>query len=182
MNTEINVKVNYVGFTRRIVAEILDLIIFSPHFIFGFIYGVFIVSLQDQDQDKDKDSFQELAQLATEIPFIVSTVVATLVLTISKILMVTKLGGTPGKLLCGMHIKDANTFTNVTLMQATIRCISKGSIWIIFRFLLHLHYHGYTFLYLLIVLILFLFAVFDQRKQTFYDKIAKTVVIDYKSS
>ncbi len=176
MNTEINVKVNYVGFTRRIVAEILDLIIFSPHFIFGFIYGVFIVSLQDQD------SFQELAQLATEIPFIVSTVVATLVLTISKILMVTKLGGTPGKLLCGMHIKDANTFTNVTLMQATIRCISKGSIWIIFRFLLHLHYHGYTFLYLLIVLILFLFAVFDQRKQTFYDKIAKTVVIDYKSS
>ncbi|AAS14480.1 hypothetical protein WD_0792 [Wolbachia endosymbiont of Drosophila melanogaster] len=176
MNTEINVKVNYVGFTRRIVAEILDLIIFSPHFIFGFIYGVFIVSLQDQD------SFQELAQLATEIPFIVSTVVATLVLTISKILMVTKLGGNPGKLLCGMHIKDANTFTNVTLMQATIRCISKGSIWIIFRFLLHLHYHGYTFLYLLIVLILFLFAVFDQRKQTFYDKIAKTVVIDYKSS
>ncbi|CAN2106689.1 RDD family protein [Wolbachia pipientis] len=180
MNTEINVKVNYVGFTRRIVAEILDLIIFSPHFIFGFIYGVFIVSLQDQD--KDKDSFQELAQLATEIPFIVSTVVATLVLTISKILMVTKLGGTPGKLLYGMHIKDANTFTNVTLMQATIRCISKGSIWIILRFLLHLHYHGYTFLYLLIVLILFLFAVFDQRKQTFYDKIAKTVVIDYKSS
>ncbi len=176
MNTEINVKANYVGFTRRIVAEILDLIIFSPHFIFGFIYGVFIVSLQDQD------SFQELAQLATEIPFIVSTVVATLVLTISKILMVTKLGGNPGKLLCGMHIKDANTFTNVTLMQATIRCISKGSIWIIFRFLLHLHYHGYTFLYLLIVLILFLFAVFDQRKQTFYDKIAKTVVIDYKSS
>ncbi len=176
MNTEINVKVNYVGFTRRIVAEILDLIIFSPHFIFGFIYGVFIVSLQDQD------SFQELAQLATEIPFIVSTVVATLVLTISKILMVTKLGGNPGKLLCGMHIKDANTFTNVPLMQATIRCISKGSIWIIFRFLLHLHYHGYTFLYLLIVLILFLFAVFDQRKQTFYDKIAKTVVIDYKSS
>ncbi len=167
MNTEINVKVNYVGFTRRIVAEILDLIIFSPHFIFGFIYGVFIVSLQDQD------SFQELAQLATEIPFIVSTVVATLVLTISKILMVTKLGGNPGKLLCGMHIKDANTFTNVTLMQATIRCISKGSIWIIFRFLLHLHYHGYTFLYLLIVLILFLFAVFDQRKQTFYDKIDK---------
>ncbi|MDE5063653.1 RDD family protein, partial [Wolbachia endosymbiont of Drosophila chauvacae] len=70
----------------------------------------------------------------------------------------------------------------VTLMQATIRCISKGSIWIIFRFLLHLHYHGYTFLYLLIVLILFLFAVFDQRKQTFYDKIAKTVVIDCKSS
>ncbi|MCX3065048.1 RDD family protein [Wolbachia endosymbiont of Drosophila pseudotakahashii] len=151
MNTEINVKVNYVGFTRRIVAEILDLIIFSPHFIFGFIYRVFIVSLQDQD----KDSFQELAQLATEIPFIVSTVVATLVLTISKILMVTKLGGTPGKLLCGMHIKDAKTFTNVTLMQATIRCISQGSIWIIFRFLLHLHYHGYTFLYLLIVLILF---------------------------
>ncbi|BEP31719.1 MAG: hypothetical protein WBIAU1_11970 [Wolbachia endosymbiont of Drosophila biauraria] len=178
MNTEINVKVNYVGFTRRIVAEILDLIIFSPHFIFGFIYGVFIVSLQDQD----KDSFQELAQLATEIPFIVSAVVATLVLTISKILMVTKLGGTPGKLLCGMHIKDANTFTNITLMQATIRCISQGSIWIIFRFLLHLHYHGYIFLYLLIVLILFLFAVFDQRKQTFYDKIANTVVIDYKPS
>lgn len=167
MNTEINVKVNYVGFTRRIVAEILDLIIFSPHFIFGFIYGVFIVSLQDQD------SFQELAQLATEIPFIVSTVVATLVLTISKILMVTKLGGNPGKLLCGMHIKDANTFTNVTLMQATIRCISKGSIWIIFRFLLHLHYHGYTFLYLLIVLILFCLQYLINANRLFTIKLQK---------
>ncbi|QJT94639.1 RDD family protein [Wolbachia endosymbiont of Diaphorina citri] len=176
MDTETNIKVNYVGFTRRAAAEVLDLIIFSPDFIFAFIYGVFIASLED------KDFFQELEQLATKIPFVIFTVVATLTLTISKILMVTKLGGTPGKLLCGMHIKDANTLTNATLMQATIRCLSKGSIWIIFRFLLHLHYHGYTFLYLLIVLILFLFAVFDQRKQAFYDRFAKTIVIDYKPS
>lgn len=171
MNTEINVKVNYVGFARRIVAEVLDFLIFSP----DFIYVVFMLL-------SDEDFVQEIEQLVTTISLVAYIAISTLVLTAFKILMITKLSGTPGKLLCGMHIKNANTFTNATLMQATIRCISKGSIWIIFRFLLHLHYHGYTFLYLLIVLILFLFAVFDQRKQTFYDKIAKTVVIDYKSS
>ncbi|MDE5057606.1 RDD family protein [Wolbachia endosymbiont of Drosophila bocki] len=171
MNTEINVKVNYVGFARRIVAEVLDFLIFSP----DFIYVVFMLL-------SDEDFVQEIEQLVTTISLVAYITTSTLVLTVFKILMITKLSGTPGKLLCGMHIKNANTFTNATLMQATIRCISKGSIWIIFRFLLRLHYHGYTFLYLLIVLILFLFAVFDQRKQTFYDKIAKTVVIDYKSS
>ncbi|MBA8756186.1 RDD family protein [Wolbachia pipientis] len=165
MNIEINVKVNYVGFARRIVAEVLDFLIFSP----DFIYVVFMLL-------SDEDFVQEIEQLVTTISLVAYIAISTLVLTVFKILMITKLSGTPGKLLCGMHIKNA------TLMQATIRCISKGSIWIIFRFLLHLHYHGYTFLYLLIVLILFLFAVFDQRKQTFYDKIAKTVVIDYKSS
>ncbi|MBS9530372.1 RDD family protein [Wolbachia endosymbiont of Rhagoletis cerasi] len=171
MNTEINVKVNYVGFARRIVAEVLDFLIFSP----DFIYVVFMLL-------SDEDFVQEIEQLVTTISLVAYIAISTLVLTVFKILMITKLGGTPGKLLCGMHIKNANTFTNATLMQATIRCISKGSIWIIFRFLLHLHYHGYTFLYLLIVLILFLFAVFDQRKQAFYDRFAKTVVIDYKPS
>jgi uncharacterized RDD family membrane protein YckC len=166
-------KISYARFTRRILAEVLDFLMFSPH----LICGVFICILLD-----DKDFFQEAEQLATKIPFVVYIATTTLVLTVFKILMVTKLGGTPGKLLCGMYIKDASTLKNVTLIQAAIRCISKGGLWIIFRFLLYSQHYDYAYLCLLIVLILVLFAIFDQRKQTVYDKIAKTVVIDYKPS
>ncbi|MDR2548336.1 MAG: RDD family protein, partial [Rickettsiales bacterium] len=38
-----------------------------------------------------------------------------------NMLMTTRLGGTPGKLLCGIYIKDANTFTNITQVQALTR-------------------------------------------------------------
>jgi uncharacterized RDD family membrane protein YckC len=94
--------------------------------------------------------------------------------------MITKLGGTPGKLLCGIRIKDANTFKNVTLVQATIRCVLQEGISTLYNFLTYL-LPDYVSVCLFIILILVLmFAIFDQRKQTFYDKIAKTVVIDYK--
>ncbi|MFP3035523.1 MAG: RDD family protein [Wolbachia sp.] len=101
---------------------------------------------------------------------------------IFNILMITKYGGTPGRLLCSILIKDANTFTNVILMQATIRYIFREGIWLAYN-LLSDPLPGYVSGCLLIVLISALvFAIFDQRKQTFYDKIAKTVVIDYKPS
>lgn len=95
---------------------------------------------------------------------------------------ITKYGGTPGRLLCSIRIKDANTFTNVTLMQATIRYIFRKGIWVIYGFLsdpLPGYVSGCLFIVLISILI---FAIFDQRKQTFYNKIAKIVVIDYKPS
>ncbi len=173
MNTEINVKVNYVGFTRRTVAAILDQIIF----LFPLLI-VMLISL-------GKDGFlQALKQPETEtlVEAFFGTVIILVPFTVLQVLMTTRLGGTPGKLLCGIYIKDANTFTNVTLMQATIRCIFQNGIGIIYDFLSD-HLPDYVFACFFIILILALmFAIFDQRKQTFYDKIAKTVVIDYKSS
>ncbi|MDR0772732.1 MAG: hypothetical protein LBE46_00095 [Wolbachia pipientis] len=82
----------------------------------------------------------------------------------------------------GIYIKDANTFTNVTLKQAIRRYFFKDGIMIICNLLsypLPDYISGCFFIVLTSVL---MFAIFDQHKQTFYDKIAKTVVIDYKPS
>jgi len=93
-----------------------------------------------------------------------------------SIFMMMKYGGTPGKLLCGIYVKDANTLKNVTPVQATIRCVLSGVLWCILS-------SPQTFSWVSILPILvILFAVFDQHKQTVYDKTAKTVVIDCKPS
>ncbi len=34
----------------------------------------------------------------------------------------------------------------------------------------------------IVIMLIFISAIFDRRKQLFYDKIAKTVAIDYKPS
>ncbi|WP_225536531.1 RDD family protein [Wolbachia endosymbiont of Mansonella ozzardi] len=101
-------KISYAEFTRRILAEVLDSLIFSHH----FICSVFIYILLDY-----KDFFQEAEQLATKILFVVCIATTTLVLIVFKILMIAKLGGNPGKPLYGMYIKDASTLKNVTLIQ-----------------------------------------------------------------
>ncbi|MGL9757693.1 MAG: RDD family protein [Wolbachia sp.] len=56
--------------------------------------------------------------------------------TIFNMLMTIRFGGTSGKLLCGIYIKDANTFTNVTLKQAIRRYFFKDGIMIICNLLL----------------------------------------------
>ncbi|WP_333023415.1 RDD family protein, partial [Wolbachia endosymbiont of Pentidionis agamae] len=43
-----------------------------------------------------------------------------------EVLMITKLGWTPGQLLCGIRIKDTNTLKNITLMQVAIRSTFKA--------------------------------------------------------
>ncbi|MDR2548335.1 MAG: RDD family protein [Rickettsiales bacterium] len=130
-----------------------------------------------------KDDFlQALKQQEAEtlVEEFFGTIIILVPFTVLQILMITKLGGTPGKLLCGIRIKDANTFKNVTLVQATIRCVLQEGISTLYNFLTYL-LPDYVSVCLFIILILVLmFAIFDQRKQTFYDKIAKTVVIDYK--
>ncbi|MDX5495255.1 MAG: RDD family protein [Wolbachia endosymbiont of Nomada marshamella] len=165
MDTEINVKVNYVGFTRRTVTAILDQIIFFfPSFI------LYIALLGNNEVNNFLDEIEQLTS-----PY---TIFTSVLCTVLEILMITRLGGTPGQLLCGMYIKDADTFKNTTLMQAAIRCISE-TVFLIISFLLT-HYVSQWFIILPILVLIF--AIFDRRKQTFYDKIAKTVVIDYKPS
>ncbi|MEY2393009.1 RDD family protein [Wolbachia endosymbiont of Tettigetta isshikii] len=88
-------------------------------------------------------------------------------------LMITKLGRTPGKLLFGIYIKDSNTLKNIAFMQVVIRSTLKA--------LLFVPLYISDWFYILPILVL-IFAIFDQHDQTFYDKIVKTVVIDYKPS
>ncbi|WP_225538146.1 RDD family protein [Wolbachia endosymbiont of Mansonella perstans] len=98
--------------------------------------------------------------------------------TVLEILMIARLGGTPGQPLCGMYVKDLNTFKSVTLMQATIRCISETVFIILFSFLIN-----YVSRWLAILTILIsILAIFNKCKQFLYDKIARIAVTDYKSS
>lgn len=102
--------------------------------------------------------------------------------------MVRRFSGTPGQLLCCIYRKDVNTIKNITVMQATIRYIFFVAIHaiVVVIALQHLDNHTneqmYEFLSTAIstsIVLLFIFAVFDKRKHFFYDKIAKTVAIDY---
>ena len=73
-----------------------------------------------------------------------------------------KFSATPGKLLLGLRVVDANTFEKITLKQATKRFFS----------------------FMLSVAPLFLgymWANFNKRCQTWHDKIADTVVVTNKS-
>lgn len=173
MDTEINIKVNYVGFTRRTVAEVLDRII--------FFFPLLIVVLISLGKDDFLQALKQLETVTLLEEFFVTAIIWVPYIAL-KILMTTRLGGTPGKLLCGMRIKDANTFKNVTLMQATIRYLFKDGIWIISDFLFYPLPDYVSACFFIIPTLVLMFAIFDQRKQTFYDKIAKTVVIDYKPS
>lgn len=165
MDTEINVKINYVGFTRRTVAGILDQII--------FFFPLFILYIALSGNNEIDNFLSEVEHFTS--PY---TIFELVLYTILEILMITRLGGTPGKLLCGMYIKDANTFTNVTLTQAAIRSISQTVFSTISLLLIDYVSRWFVILPILVLI----FAIFDQRKQTFYDKVANTVVIDYKPS
>lgn len=169
-----DIKVNYAGILRRALAYVIDVVLWVTitFVITFFLYFLHHSSTSYNDVD---DTYK------TVIRMIIFTAILPVYI-MFNILMTTRLGSTPGKLLCGIYIKDANIFTNVTLMQATIRYFFKDGIWTIYNFLSD-PFPDYVSAYLLIVLILVLmFAIFDQRKQTFYDKIAKTVVIDHKPS
>lgn len=66
--------------------------------------------------------------------------------------------GTPGKLLLGCQVVDADNFAPVTIKQAVIR------------------YLGYL-VSMLPLLLGFFWIAWDPRKQGFHDKLAKTVVL-----
>ncbi|APR98373.1 RDD family protein [Wolbachia endosymbiont of Folsomia candida] len=164
MDITTDIRVIYVGFTRRTVAVILDSII--------FFFPLFILYIAlSGNNEIYTDFLDETKQLTSTYTIFTSVLCAVL-----EILMITRLGGTPGKLLCGIYVKDVNTFTNVTLIQATIRCVSQ-TVFSIISSLLCDYVSRYSLILPILVLI---FAIFDQRKQTFYDKLANTVVIGCK--
>lgn len=69
-----------------------------------------------------------------------------------------KFAGTPGKRLLNLKILDAETGNNINLIQGVLR------------------YVGY-FVSTIVFLLGFIWIVFDEKKQGWHDKIAKTVVV-----
>ncbi|QOD38781.1 RDD family protein [Candidatus Wolbachia massiliensis] len=165
-------KISYAGVLRRALAYIIDIALWIT-IAFVTLFFLYFLHYSSTSYNDADDTYR------TVIPMVILTVILPVYI-MFNILMTTKLGGTPGKLLCGIYIKDASTFTNVTLKQAIIRYFFKDGIWTVCNFLsdpLPGYVSGCLFIVLVSVL---MFAILDQRKQTFYDKIAKTVVIDYK--
>jgi len=154
---------NYAGITKRVAAFVVDAIIFLAFYLFI----LFILS------DKPFAEFfhyifSDTGTISTSIQ---EEVLETLLFIALETLMIIKFGWTPGKLLFGIYIKDANTLKNGALMQVLIRSTFKA--------LLFVPSYISDWFYILPILVL-IFVIFDRHKQTFYDKIAKTVVIDYK--
>lgn len=153
---------NYAGINKRVIAFIVDQIIFPVFFLF-------ILSISSGEP------FTELVNVVfsyTDTDFSVQEgVLGILLLIVLETLMIAKLGWTPGKLLCGIYIKDANTLENIALMQVVIRSSLKMLVFAPFCI---------SEWFLILPVLVLIFAVFDKRKQFFHDKVAKTVVIDYR--
>jgi uncharacterized RDD family membrane protein YckC len=160
-------KVNYAKVTKRVAACVVDQMIF--YLIFSLLL-LFTLNRSPYADLSNADLFDAIFSYTTFMS-VQDEVLGALMSTVLEALMITKLGWTPGKFLCGICIKDANKIKNATLMQAVIRSSFKVFLWV----------PSYISEWLLVLPILaLLLAIFDQRKQFFYDKIAKTVVIDYK--
>jgi len=160
-------KISYAGILRRALACVVDSVLWT------IIALILVFSLFQPPSSLD--NIEGFYHTITTRIMILATVFLIIYLAFS-IFMIMKYGGTPGKLLCGTYVKDANTLKNVTTVQATIRCVLSGVLWCM------LSSPQVFGLVSILPILVILFAVFNQRKQTVYDKIAKTVVIDYKSS
>lgn len=136
----------YAGFGRRALASLIDSI------VFGFISAIFYFLING-------NSHITLIAKDGEINFFASqNWFEQLIYLLITVGMWIKFTGTPGKLLMGCHVVDAQTKQPLSLPQALIR------------------YVGY-FVSLLPLGLGFFWVIWDKRKQGFHDKLAKTIVI-----
>lgn len=137
-----NEEQEYAGFFIRCVALFIDSIIVL---LWCFLFAVFILVFYPNYSDNDVKTFAVIFYTCYMFFIIYSQV---------------KFAGTPGKLIVGLKVVDANTGQNLTFFQAIIRYFA----WIFSHFLVYLG---------------FLWIFIDKRNQGWHDKIAKTVVISY---
>ncbi|MEH6473337.1 MAG: RDD family protein [Halopseudomonas sp.] len=136
-----NEEVNYVGFWARTLAAVIDSI-----WLYGIIYTILYFIL-------GSDLFS-LSSEYTITQFSFEYLVPVVVVMAFWIIK----SSTPGKMIFGMKIVDAETYGKVTTQRLFLRYIS----------------------YFIAMLPLFLGIIwvgFDKKKQGWHDKIAKTVVI-----
>ncbi|MDX1810346.1 MAG: RDD family protein [Gammaproteobacteria bacterium] len=136
----------YASFGQRALASIIDSI------IFGVLSAVILLLLFG-------DSGVQLVSHNGQIQFVSSkNWTEQLFYIVVTIFMWMKFTGTPGKLLMGCHVVDADTKQPLTLRQSIIR------------------YFGY-FVSLLPLGLGFFWVIWDKRNQGFHDKLANTIVI-----
>ncbi|WP_410541864.1 RDD family protein [Wolbachia endosymbiont (group E) of Neria commutata] len=117
-------KVNYAGVTRRVIAGTIDGVIMLGilPFLCSALLIILLVAFESNELAKNSvqmadDFFESNISLITFVIFIFFKIL--------EMFMIIRFSGTPGQLLCGIRIKDASTFKNVTIMQAVIRCVSR---------------------------------------------------------
>jgi len=140
-------SVVYAGFWRRLAAVLIDTLIVIP--LLGLLmYLLSDGKLSDELLESDPFAFYSPgATLAVDLGFFVLV-----------IFFWVKFLGTPGKLLLGCQIVNANTGQPLTIGRAMLR------------------YFGYL-VSAILFLLGFIWIAFDRRKQGFHDKIAGSVVI-----
>ena len=140
----------YAGFWRRVLASIIDTLLFA--LVAGFIHFLFFggesLSVMPVDTGS-KFNFQLISS---------SNWLEQGIIILATIFMWIKFLGTPGKLVLGCRVVDAKTLSAVNPGQAVLRYVS----YIVSAVPLGLG---------------FLWIAWDKRKQGFHDKIAGTVVI-----
>ncbi|MGD8560649.1 MAG: RDD family protein [Gammaproteobacteria bacterium] len=125
----------YAGFWRRAGAVFIDSIVYSV--LLGLLLG---------------PSYVNAGTWSTE------SMVAQGIALVLTVALWTRYMGTPGKLLLGCQVVDADTGEPITYRQGIIR------------------YVGY-FVSIMSLFIGFLWMIWDKRHQTFHDKMANTVVV-----
>lgn len=126
---------NYAGFWRRAGAVMIDSVIYGV--LLSMILGPAYVS---------SEAWSLESLIGNGIAFALT------------VFLWLRYLGTPGKLLLGCQIVDADTGEPITYKQAVIR------------------YLGY-FVSILSLFVGFLWMIWDPRHQTFHDKMANTVVL-----
>ncbi len=160
-------KVNYSTMTRRIFAFAFDyILLYAITFLIGLVIGSILRSLTP-------NAVKIILDNATIINAI------TLILALAfYAFTIIEFGGTPGQLLLRMRIKDKNILEKITITQTIIRTGTFGVLYFIIFYAIF----NISSLFIILPIPIILFAAFDKHKQFLNDKIAKTVMIDYKSS
>jgi uncharacterized RDD family membrane protein YckC len=138
--------VRYAGFWRRLTAAVLDYILFSSI--------LFLINYCIHGSDYLRWTMNsEQAFNSTAVALLNISLLAVVI-----ILFWVKMGATPGKLLLGCRVVDADTGKLLRPGQAVQRCF------------------GY-FISFIPFFIGFIYIAFHSRKQGLHDQIARTVVI-----
>lgn len=165
--------IRYVTGLRRYISVLLDLIIIVLflHFYGQALNYLFINSESGKILNQVAAKYSMQVPLSIEEEMVKSKYVKLIILNqISQFIMLfcyisymwLKFAATPGKLLLGLRVLDANTLEKITLKQATKRF--------------------FAFILSVVPLFLgFIWAHFNKRCQTWHDKIAGTVVVTSRS-
>lgn len=171
-NTEINYgkigieEIRYANFGERLIALIIDGIIFwciyliifrifFPSSFSNFDYGNLI-------QEIYSGKFNPLEYFNNLLRFFLSWIIFFLITIFYNIFLIGKFGATMGKMIVGIKVVDENG-RKISYGTAFIReFIVKNLVYPIIFFIFYLGY---------------LWALWDKKRQTWHDKIARTIVI-----